>query len=40
MPSKDDCNKANKQEGFIEGAKSDAAREYWFKIFQEQHKKK
>ena len=25
--------------GFIEGAKSDAARDYWFKIFKEQSKK-
>ena len=28
MPSKDDCNKANKQEGFIEGAKSQQERSY------------
>ena len=28
MPSKDDCNKANKQEGFIEGAKWQAERMY------------
>jgi hypothetical protein len=34
MPSADDCNKANKQEGFIEGAKSDAARDYWFEQFK------
>jgi hypothetical protein len=34
MPSVDDCNKANKQEGFIEGAKSDAARDYWFEQFK------
>jgi hypothetical protein len=25
--------------GFIEGAKSDAARDYWFKIFKEQSEK-
>jgi hypothetical protein len=34
MPSADDCNKANKQEGFIEGAKSEAARDYWFEQFK------
>jgi hypothetical protein len=28
MPSADDCNKANKQEGFIEGAKWQAERMY------------
>jgi len=28
MPSADDCNKANKQEGFIEGAKYQAERMY------------
>jgi hypothetical protein len=28
MPSKDDCNKANKQEGFIEGAKWQEERMY------------
>ena len=28
MPSKDDCNKANKQEGFIEGAKWQQERMY------------
>jgi hypothetical protein len=27
-----------KRDAFIEGSKSDAAREYWFKIFQEQLK--
>jgi hypothetical protein len=26
------------KEGFVEGAKSDASKEYWFKIFQEQDK--
>ncbi len=29
----------NSENSFIEGAKSDAAREYWFKKFQEQDKK-
>ena len=28
MPSADDCNKANKQEGFVEGAKWQAERMY------------
>jgi hypothetical protein len=28
MPSADDCNKANKQEGFIEGAKWQSERMY------------
>jgi hypothetical protein len=38
MPSVDDCNKANKQEGFIEGAKWQAERMYSEEDLREAYK--
>jgi hypothetical protein len=37
MPNREQINNSYRQEGFIEGAKSDAAREYWYNEFRKSH---
>jgi hypothetical protein len=37
--NKHQLNNSYKQEGFIDGAKSNAAKDYWYSQFQEQDKK-
>jgi hypothetical protein len=40
MPTTHESNNNFKQKGFIAGAKSDAAKEYWFEKFQQEQNKK
>jgi hypothetical protein len=39
MPTTHESNNNFKQKGFIAGAKSDAAKEYWFEKFQQEQDK-
>jgi hypothetical protein len=39
MPNRDELNNSYKQEAFIEGVKSDAARDYWYAKWQQEQDK-